>query len=94
MGFDGLFTLSHSARQLILTVVPMNPAATVEIDQPCRAPELPDDHITLSPNEDTHVSVTATSEDGSQTSNLAIIIDRTLCRSRNQVQYDTELLGD
>ena len=79
MGFDGLFKLSHSARQLILTVVPMNPAATVEIDQPCRAPELPDDHITLSPNEDTHVTVTATSEDGSQTSNLAITIDRALC---------------
>ena len=78
--FDGLFTLSHSARQLILTVVPMNPAATVEIDQPCRAPELPDDHITLSRNEDTHVTVTATSEDGSQTSNLAIIIDEALYR--------------
>jgi hypothetical protein len=57
----------------------MNPAATVEIDQPCRAPELPDDHITLSPNEDTHVTVTATSEDGSQTSNLAVTIDRALC---------------
>ena len=78
--FDGLFTLSHSARQLILTVVPMNPAATVEIDQPCRTPELPDDNITLSRNEDTHITVTATSEDGSQTSNLAIIIDEALSR--------------
>ena len=78
--FDGLFTLSHSARQLILTVVPMTPTATVEIDQPCRAPELPDNHITLSPNDDTHVTVTATSEDGSQTSKLAIIIDQALWR--------------
>ncbi len=78
MGFDGLFTLSHSAQQLILTVVPMNPAATVEIDQPCRDPELPDDHITLSANEDTHVTVTVTSEDETQTSSLEIVIDRAL----------------
>ena len=78
--FDGLFTLSHSGRQLILTVVPMNPATTVEIDQPRRAPGLPDDHITLSGKQDTHVTVTATSEDGSQTSNVVIIIDETLYR--------------
>ena len=78
-GFDGLFNLSHSARQLILTVVPINPAATVEIDQPCHNAELPHSHITLSPNEDTRVTVTSTSDDGTQTSNFEIIIDRALC---------------
>ena len=78
-GFDGQFRLSHSAKQLILDVVPMNPAATVEIDHPNRNPELPQNHITLSPAEDTCVTVTATSEDGTQASSFKIIIDRALC---------------
>ena len=78
-GFDGLFELSHSAKQLILTVVPMNPAATVEIAQPCRNPELPHNHITLSRTEDTHATVTTTSVDGTQTSRFEIIVDRALC---------------
>ena len=46
--FDGQFRLDHSAQQLILDVVPMNPAATVEIDHPNRNPDLPQNHITLS----------------------------------------------
>lgn len=79
-GFDGLFKLSHSARQLILTVVPVNPAAAVRIAQPCRNPDLPHNHITLSPNEDTHVTVTAISEDGTQISSFEISIDRALSR--------------
>ena len=78
-GFDGQFKLSHSAQQLILTVVPMNPAATVEIDHPCRNPDLPQNHVTLSPTEDTQVTVTATSEDGTQTSSCTVVIDRALC---------------
>ena len=77
--FDGKFQLSHSAQQLILGVVPMNPAATVEIEHPRRKPDLPQNHITLSPTEDTHVTVTATSEDGTQTSSFKIIINRALC---------------
>ena len=77
--FDGQFKLTHSAQQLILTVVPMNPAATVEIDQPCRNPHLPPNHITLSSTEDTKVTVTATSEDGTQTTSFEITIDRALC---------------
>ena len=77
--FDGQFRLSHSAKQLILDVVPMNPAATVEIDHPHRNPDLPQNHITLSPREDTRVTVTATSEDSTQASSLEIIIDRALC---------------
>ena len=81
-GFDGLFSLSHSAQQLILTVVTMNPAATVDIHQPCRNPELPDNHIRLIPDEDTHVTVTATSADQTQTSSFEIIVDRALCPTR------------
>ena len=77
--FDGKFQLSHSAQQLILGVVPMNPAATVEIEHPRRKPDLPQNHITLSPTEDTHVTVTATSEYGTQTSSFKIIINRALC---------------
>ena len=77
--FDGQFKLTHSAQQLILTVVPMNPAATVAIDQPCRNPNLPPNHVTLSPIEDTRVTVTATSEDGTQTTSLEIVIDQALC---------------
>ena len=68
--FDGQFRLSHSAQQLILGVVPMNPAATVEIEHPLRKPDLPQNHITLSPTEDTHVTVTVTSEDGTQASSF------------------------
>ena len=56
----------------------MNPAATVEIDHPRRKPDLPRNHVTLSPTEDTHVTVTATSEDGTQASSFKIIIDRAL----------------
>ena len=78
-GFDGQFNLSHSAQQLILTVAPMNPAATVEIDHPCRNPGLPQDHVTLSPTEDTQVTVTVTSGDGTQTSSCTVVIDRALC---------------
>ena len=77
--FDGQFRLSHSAQQLILDVVPMNPAATVKIDHPHRNPDLPQNHITLSPIEDTCVTVTATSEDSTQASSFEIIIDRALC---------------
>ena len=57
----------------------MNPAATVEIDHPNRNPDLPQNHITLSLTEDTCVTVTATSEDGTQASSFKIIIDRALC---------------
>ena len=78
-GFDGQFQLSHSAQQLILDAVPMNPAATVEIDHPHRNPDLPQNHITLSLAEDTCVTVTATSEDGTQASSFEIVIDRALC---------------
>ena len=77
--FDGQFKLTHSAQQLILTVVPMNPAATVAIDQPCRNPNLPQNHVTLSPIEDTRVTVTATSEDGTQTTSLEIVFDQAVC---------------
>ena len=77
--FDGQFKLTHSAQQLILTVVPMNPAATVEIDQPCRNPNLPQNHVTLAPMEDTKVTVTATSEDGTQATSLEIVIEQALC---------------
>ncbi len=77
--FDGQFRLSHSTQQLILDVVPMNPAATVEIDHPHRNPDLAQNHITLSPTEDTHVTVTATSEDGTQASSFEILIDKALC---------------
>ena len=59
----------------------MNPAATVAIDQSCRNSELPHDDITLCADEDeeTHVTVTAASEDGTETSSLEIIIDRAVC---------------
>ncbi len=77
--FDGQFRLGHSAQQLILDVVPMNPAATVEIDHPNRNPDLPQNHITLSLTEDTCVTVTATSEDGTQASSFEIVIERALC---------------
>lgn len=77
--FDGQFKLAHSAQQLILTVVPMNPAAIVEIVQPCRNPNLPHNHVTLSSVEDTTVTVRATSEDGMQTRSLEIIVDHALC---------------
>ena len=78
-GFDGQFRLVHSAQQLILDAVPMNPAATVEIDHPNRNPDLSQNHITLSPTEDTCVTVTATSEDGTQASSFEIVINRALC---------------
>ena len=78
-GFDGKFQLSHSAQQLILTVVPMNPAATVNVDHPHRNPELSPNHIILSPIEDTHVTVTATSKDKTEASTFKIVIDRALC---------------
>ena len=77
--FDGRFTLSHPAHQLILDVVPINPAATVTIDHPHHNTDLPQHHITLSPSEDTHVTVTATSQDGTQASSFEIIIERELC---------------
>ena len=77
--FDGQFRLGHSTQQLILDVVPMNPAATVKIDHPNRNPDLPQNHITLSPTEDTHVTVTATSEDGTQASSFEILIERAPC---------------
>ena len=77
--FDGQFKLSHSAQQLILTVVPINPAATIDIDQSCHNVDLPYNHISLSPNADTHVTVTARSEDGTQRSSFDITIDRALC---------------
>ena len=82
--FDGQFKLTHSAQQLILTVEPMNPAATVEIDQPCRNPNLPQNHVSLSPMDDTKVTVTATSEDGTQTTSLEIVIDRALCPANHE----------
>ena len=76
--FDGEFKLSHSDKQLILTVVTMNPAATVEIDQSCRNPALPPNHITLCAKQHTDVTVIATSEDGTRTSSFEIIIDQAL----------------
>lgn len=77
--FDGQFKLSHSEQQLILTVVPMNPAASVEIAQPRRNPNLPSNHVMLSPTEDTHVTITATSEDGTSSSSLELVIESALC---------------
>ena len=77
-GFDGQFKLSHTDQQLILTVIPMNPAATVDIDHPQRNPDLPKNHITLSRTQDTHVTITATSQDRTQVSSFEIVIDRAL----------------
>ena len=79
-GFDGEFKLSHTDQQLILTVIPMNPAATVDIDHPHRNPDLPKNHITLSRTQDTHVTVTATSQDRTQVSSLEIVFDRAWLR--------------
>jgi len=78
-GFDGRFRLSHGAQQLILSVVPTNPATTIQIDNPRRNPDLPSNHITLSPTEDTHVTVEATSQDRTQKSSIRIVIDKALC---------------
>ena len=76
--FDGHFRLTHHAQQLILSVVPMNPAATVEIDQPYRNQHLPQNHISLSPMADTMVTVTATSEDGTRATRFEIVVDSAL----------------
>ena len=83
-GFDGSFALGHDAQQLILIVVTANPDATVEIDQSCPDPNLPANHISLCDDGDTHVTVTATSADGSQTSSFEIVIDQTLSRANDE----------
>ena len=75
--FDGTFNLSNE-NQLIVSVTPMNPAATVTIDPPDAAPDLPGHRVRLSETEDTQITVTATSEDGSATSGFTISIDRDL----------------
>ena len=76
--FDGTFNLNHEPRQIILAVTTMNPSATVVIDPPDAAPDLPGHRVGLSETEDTQITVTATSEDGSTTSGFTISIDRDL----------------
>ncbi|WP_419933220.1 cadherin-like beta sandwich domain-containing protein [Candidatus Poriferisodalis sp.] len=76
--FDDNFALSHDHQQLILSAVPMNPAASVTIDQPCPNPDLPANHVMLCETCDTEVTVTATSEDGTETSSFQIVVDQAL----------------
>lgn len=76
--FGGTFNLDSEATHLILYTTPMNPAATVKIDPPDAAPDLPGHHVRLSETEDTQIAVTATSADGTATSSLSMLIARGL----------------
>ena len=82
--FDSNFELSHDARQIILTVVTMNPDATAVIDQPCPNPDLPPNHINLCGDRDTEITVTAKSPDGTVSSRLNIVIDGALSPPNRQ----------
>ena len=75
--FDGTFNLGNG-NQLIVSVTPMHPAATVKIDPPDAAPDLPGHRVSLSDTEDTQIIVTVTSEDGAAASGFTISIDRDL----------------
>ena len=63
-GFDGSSFLSSGTNQLTLSYTPVNPATTVETD--------------ISHAEDTVITITATSEDGTATSSLVFIFDSSL----------------
>ena len=76
--FDGTFNLSDEADQLIVSATAMNPAATVKIDPSDAAPDLPGHRVGLSETEDTQITVTATSQDGSATSGFTMSIARDL----------------
>lgn len=82
--FDGKFALGHDAGQIILTVVTMNPDATVVIGQPCPNPDLPQNHVNLCDDSDTEITVTAKSPDGAVSSHLNIVIDAALSHRNRQ----------
>ena len=88
--FDGTFNLGNE-RLLIVSVTPMSPAATVRIDPPDAAPDLPGHRVRLSEADDTQITVTVTSEDGTATSGLTMSIDRDLYMEMTPTEPQTSL---
>ena len=76
--FCGTFDLDPEANDLIVSATPMNPAATVKIDPSDAEPGLQGHHVRLSDTEDTQITVTVASEDGTATSEFAVSIARDL----------------
>ena len=76
--FGGTFNLDPEVNSLMLSATTMNPTSTVKIDPPNTAPDLRDHYVRLSETEDMKITVTVTSEDGTETSRFSMSIDRDL----------------
>ena len=75
-GLSGTYRHRVRRDQLSVRVETMNPNATVEIDPPDSAPDLEGHGVTVPDGEDTVITVTATSPDGTAQSVITCIAER------------------